>query len=69
MIKYEYNGPVMIFSQCVSTNWKATTYAVSEKKARNNMTYQYKKQNNMNLDTRVVLPGEVKSVLEGVTNG
>ena len=43
---YLYDGPVMEFDTCVANRWKASTYAVSEKKAKSNLAYQYKKKNN-----------------------
>ena len=46
MNQYAYDGPVMEFENCVAHRWKSTTYAVSEKKARSNLVYQFKKQHN-----------------------
>ena len=36
MTQYSYEGPVMSFTTCVNGRWNASTYAVSEEKARNN---------------------------------
>ena len=36
---YLYDGPVMEFDNCVANRWTASTRAVSEKKARSNLTY------------------------------
>ena len=47
---YLYDGPVMEFDNCVANRWTASTRAVSEKKARSNLTYQFKKKN---IDFRV----------------
>lgn len=44
MNTYVYEGPVMEFNRCVLSNWSATTAAKSEKKARNNLAYQFKKK-------------------------
>ena len=41
---YLYDGPVMEFDNCVANRWTASTRAVSEKKARSNLTYQFKKK-------------------------
>ena len=60
MNQYSYSGPVMEFDRCVSDNWKGTTYAVSEKKAKSNLAYQFKKQNNRIAATRISLPGKLK---------
>jgi hypothetical protein len=62
MNQYSYSGPVMEFDRCVSDNWKGTTYAVSEKKAKSNLAYQFKKQNNRIAATRISLPGKLKQV-------
>lgn len=43
MQEYKYDGPVMRFDDCIQHRWKATTVAPSEAKARNNLTYRYKK--------------------------
>lgn len=59
MDQYSYNGPVMEFDTCISNNWTGTTRAVSEKKARSNLTYQFKKQNNRIASTRISLPGKI----------
>ena len=37
MNRYVYDGPVMEFDTCVTRRWKASTYAVSEKKAKSNL--------------------------------
>ncbi len=59
MNKYSYDGPVMEFDRCIANRWKASTYAVSEKKARSNLTYQYKKRNNKLPNTMITLPGKL----------
>ena len=63
MNQYSYEGPVMEFDRCVMEKWRGTTRAVSEKKAKNNLAYQYKKSYNRTANTRVTLPG--KLILEG----
>lgn len=62
MAKYSYDGPVLIFGICVADHWKGTTIAVSENKARSNLTYQYKKKNNQLPGTKVELPGVITLV-------
>jgi hypothetical protein len=59
---YEYEGPIMVFNTCVASNWRGSTYAVSEEKARNNLTYQAKKLLNKLPNTRVTLPGKITLV-------
>lgn len=58
--KYRYDGPVLVFDTCVANHWKGETMAPSEKKARSNLTYQYKKQNNRVAGAKVTLPGKIE---------
>lgn len=60
MQQYLYDGPVMEFDR-----WVASTYAPSEKKARSNLTYRYKKQSNRVAGTRISLPGKLVEVQLG----
>lgn len=60
--KYIYDGPVLVFDKLVADHWKGETMAPSEKKARSNLTYQFKTQNNRIVGTKVTLPGEIKMV-------
>jgi len=62
MNQYSYDGPVMEFEICVANHWKSSTYAVSEKKARSNLAYQFKKQNNRLPNTKITLPGKLVSI-------
>ena len=59
---YVYNGPVMEFETCIAHMWKASTYAISEEKARSNLAYQFKKQNNRNPNAKIILPGKIEFV-------
>ena len=59
MNKYSYAGPVMEFDKCIANNWKGTTVAAKENKARSNLSYQFKKSNNRNSNTRITLPGKI----------
>lgn len=59
MNQYSYNGPVMEFGKCIVNNWKGSTYAASEKKAKNNLAYQFKKNNNRAPAAKISLPGEL----------
>ena len=60
--KYIYDGPVMEFNTCVADHWRGETVATSESKAKSNLAYQYKKQNNRIAGTRVTLPGKIVMV-------
>lgn len=62
MAKYIYNGPVTGFNRCFCEHWKAETTAMSEAKARSNLTYQFKKQNHLIPGTRVTLPGKLEKI-------
>lgn len=60
MSLYYYDGPVMAFDQCVANHWTATTWAVSERKARCNLTYRFKKETGKAANTRITLPGKIR---------
>ena len=60
--KYVYNGPVMIFDECVQTHWKGKTTAISKRKARANFAYQWKKENGYAPNAKVTLPGQILMV-------
>ncbi len=62
MNKYLYEGPVMEFDTCIQQHWQGSTYAVSEKKARSNLTYQYKQNSNRTTNTKITLPGKITLV-------
>ena len=62
MHKYSYDGPVTVFGICVMNRWKGETMAVSEAKARCNLTYQFKRQNNRVAGSRIELPGKVNMI-------
>ena len=59
MALYSYDGPVMKFNVCVDNRWKGLTEASTEAKAKSNLTFQYKKQNQMAPTTVVTLPGKL----------
>lgn len=56
---YEYSGPVLRFETCVDQNWKAVTWAPSEKKARNNLIFRYKRDHDMAANVKISLPGKL----------
>lgn len=62
LYRYSYEGPVMTFDICVCKHWSAETMAASEKKARSNFTYQYKKQHGLTTGAKISLPGTIKIV-------
>lgn len=60
--EYSYDGPVKEFETCINPRWKATTRAVSEKKARSNLIYRYKKEHGKDPSAQIKLPGKIKMV-------
>lgn len=63
MIRYVYDGPVYVFQTLVSSSWHGETMADTEKKARSNLTYQYKQQTGRARTAKVRLTGDVKPAL------
>ena len=61
---YSYDGPVLEFDRIIATRWNASTYAESEKKARCNLAYQFKKQYGRVPRSRISVPGKL-IVIEG----
>lgn len=62
LFMYFYEGPVIEFGRCVQNIWRGQTIAVSEKKARSNLAYQWKEQNSKMANSRVELPGEIRII-------
>lgn len=60
--KYIYDGPVLEFDRIVAEHWKGETMAPSEKKARNNLAFQFKKQHNKVARSKITLPGKVEEI-------
>ena len=60
--KYVYDGPVLEFDRVITERWRATTFAPSERKARSNFTYQFKKQFGKDPATKINLAGEIRLV-------
>lgn len=61
MCRYYYNGPVLgIGGNIVTLSWYGETYAETERKARSNLAYQFKKQNNLVSSAKITIPGEIK---------
>lgn len=59
---YIYDGPVLEFGRVITQRWQGRTVAVSEAKARSNLTYQYKQATGRVPATKITLPGNVKEV-------
>lgn len=56
---YSYDGPVMKFDMQISKRWYGQTYAKSERKARSNLAYQYKKEHGFQPNVKISLPGKI----------
>ena len=52
----------MEFGSCIQRNWTGETIAVSEKKAKSNLAYRWKKENNRCTGTKISLPGKLTIV-------
>ena len=65
MKQYTYEGPILEFERIVANRWVGTTFAESEKKARCNLAYQYKKQHGKVARSKITIPGKL-TVIEGV---
>lgn len=61
MKTYTYNGPVMGMDGVLDHNWRGETYAGTEKKAKNNLAYQYKKERGLAANYKVILPAKLIS--------
>jgi hypothetical protein len=59
MNKYTYKGPVKEFDTIVRNRWEASTLAVSEKKARSNLIFQYKNETGRAPNAKITLPGKI----------
>ncbi len=59
---YAYSGQVCEFGKVVQEHWEGETWAVSEAKAKSNLTYQWKVKNNRGADSKVTLPGKVVEI-------
>lgn len=64
MNTYAYNGPVLEFDRVIADHWIASTRAESEKKARCNLTYQFKMQSGRIPQTKITIPGKL-TIIEG----
>ena len=61
--RYRYTGPVTSFGKILTENWTGETFAVSEKKARSNLIFQYKKYyGKVTAQTKIELPNKLTEV-------
>lgn len=57
--RYYYQGPVTQFGRIIFSNWYGETAAVSDKKARSNLMYQFKQEYRYVDGAKIELPGKV----------
>lgn len=63
MNRYYYDGPVMIFNRCAASIWHGETVAATEKKAKSNLAYQYRKECGLTPSASVSLPAALQKGL------
>ena len=64
MQTYYYDGPVLEFDKIIANHWRGSTRAVSEKKARCNLTYQFKMEYGRIPRSKITIPGKL-TIIEG----
>ena len=62
MKTYFYDGPVLEFNKVIANHWTASTRAVSEKKARCNLAYQFKMENGRIAPSKISIPGKLITI-------
>ena len=62
--RYAYDGQVTQFGKVINRNWYGETAAVSDKKAKSNLIFQYKEQYGFEPFAKVELPGKVYLIEE-----
>ena len=60
--RYIYDGPVYEFNNLIAEHWRGETVAPTAQKAKSNLTYQFKRQTNRVVGSKIKLTGEVKMV-------
>lgn len=56
---YTYSGPVKEYDRIVAENWIGSTHAVSEKQAKNNLAYRFKRETKRTMNSKITLPGKI----------
>ncbi len=60
--KYRFTGIVYLFDTIVSNNYIAETYAVTEKKAMNNITFRCKNEMGYLQQAKIKLEGQLQLI-------
>lgn len=56
---YSFIGPVELFGRCIADKWSGTTFAVSKRKARSNLSYQFKREFGYEYNVPIKLIGDI----------
>ncbi len=59
---YFYEGAVVRNNRCVEEHYCGYTFASSPQKARNNLTFRFKQEHGLTANTKVYLPGTIKTL-------
>ena len=62
MSQYRYCGTVKEFDDIINSRWDATTYAVTEAKAKRKLVYRYKREHGKAADCKITLPGKIELI-------
>lgn len=60
--RYYYDGPVLEFGRIIAEHWTGSTYAPTTQRAKSNLAYQFKKQNNKVQASKISLPGKIEKI-------
>lgn len=64
MKHYRYSGPVSQFGKCICNKWTGETIAATERRAKSNLSYQFKKETGRLGTTNISLPGKLELIEE-----
>lgn len=64
MKRYRYSGSVEQFRKCICNRWTGETVAATEKRAKSNLAYQFKKETGRLGTTNISLPGKLEEIEE-----
>ncbi len=59
---WRYIGPVMEFDRCIERRWIAETWASTEKIAKRNFIFRYKRDHDRAHNAKIVLTGKIEKV-------
>ena len=62
MSQYRYCGPVKEFDDIINSRWDATTYAVTEAKAKSNLVYRHKREHGTAADSKITVTGKLELI-------